>query len=52
MRRSVLAVKDFGDVGVEIVELVVKSICDPVRTLGGIRIEDGSSVLEQVVLKV
>jgi len=52
MVGSVLAVEDFGDIGVEVVKLVVEGICDSVRTLGGIRIEDGSSVLEQVVLKV
>jgi len=52
MRRSVLAVKDFGDIGVEIVELVVESICDPVRTLGGILIKDGGSGLEKISLYV
>lgn len=46
MRRSVLAVKDFGDIGVEIVELVIEGVCDSVRTLGGIGIKDGSSRLE------
>ena len=46
MGGSVLAVKDFGDIGVEVVELVVESVCDSVRTLGGILIKDGSSRLE------
>jgi hypothetical protein len=51
MRWSVLAVKDFGDIGVEVVELVVEGIRDSVRSLGGIGIKDGSSGLEEVGLE-
>jgi len=52
MKGSVLAVEDFGDIGVEVVELVVEGIGDSVRTLGRIGIKDGSPGCEQVGLNV